>query len=125
MKSRILPRAAKVLLSSNVPEGEVEWLKAMLDKRRGFVDAREAVLRSKVVFNRKVAAAMGSETKGQVSLDKVLPNPKPFFVGCRGEAADVVRQGHKPSTLNLDKATAAISRSDAKNPFWPNNRRCF
>jgi hypothetical protein len=81
LECRILPRSANVLMGKkmgkSVPDGEVEWLRNLVDKRKAMVEAREKALSSKLVFNRKVAAAIGGETKGQVSLDQVCDEPKP------------------------------------------------
>jgi len=81
LECRILPRSANVLMGKkmgkSVPDGEVEWLRNLVDKRKAMVEAREKALSSKLVFNRKVAAAIGGETKGQVSLDQVCHEPKP------------------------------------------------
>lgn len=60
-----------MLIGKDVPAGEVEWLRNLVNKRKAMVQARESALQSKLVFNRKVAAAVGGETKGQVSLDQV------------------------------------------------------
>ena len=78
MKSRWLPRAAKILVSGT--EEEREWLTETIRKKQRIVRAREDALASKLVFNRKVASAMGSSAnKGQVSLLQVRKKKDAFL----------------------------------------------